>query len=103
MQAVHQQKQLISILEEDGILIQNRDHIATCCVEFYLELYRSRRLQTNTKQPHRPSMDGAPPVILPAEVEALIKKLDHSKAPGGDNIAGGVLQDGREAIVNLLT
>ena len=48
-------------------------------------------------------MDGAPPVILPAAVEASIKKLDHSKAPGEDNITGGVLQDGGEAIVNLLT
>ena len=48
-------------------------------------------------------MDDAPPDILPAEVEALIKELDHSKAPGEDNITGGVLQDGREAIVNLLT
>ena len=48
-------------------------------------------------------MDDAPPVILPAEVEASIKKLDHSKALGEDNIAGGVLQDGEEAIVNLLT
>ena len=48
-------------------------------------------------------MDDAPPVILPAEVETLIKKLDHSKAPGEDNITGGVLQDGGEAIVNHLT
>ena len=48
-------------------------------------------------------MDDAPPIILPAEVGALIKKLDHSKAPGEDNITGGVLQDSRETIVNLLT
>ena len=55
------------------------------------------------QQPHRPAMDDAPPIILPAEVEALIKKLDHSKAPGEDHITGGVLQDGGEAVVNLLT
>ena len=48
-------------------------------------------------------MDNAPPVILPANVEALIKKLDHNKAPGEDKITGGVLQDGGEAIFNLLT
>ena len=48
-------------------------------------------------------MDDAPPIRLPAEVEPLIKKLDHSKTPGEDNITGGVLQDGGEAIVNLLT
>ena len=86
-------KQLISIMEEDGTLIHNRDPTLPCCVEFYQELYRSRRLQTNTmepQQPHRPSMDEAPPIILPAEVEALIKKLECSKAPGEDNITGGV-------------
>ena len=98
--------QLISIIEEDGTQIHNRDCIVTHCVEFYQELYRSRRLQTNSigpQQPHRQSMDDVPPVILPAEVEASIKKLDHSKAPGEDNITGGVLQDGGEAVVNLLT
>ena len=58
----------------------------------------SRRLQT-----HRPSMDGAPPVILPAEVEASIMKLDSSKTPGEDNMTCSVLQDGGEAVVNLLT
>ena len=55
------------------------------------------------QQPHRLTMDDAPPVSLPAEVEAWIKKLDHSKAPGEDNITGGVLQDSGEAVVNLLT
>ena len=48
-------------------------------------------------------MDDAPPVILPAEVEAAIKKLGHSKVPGEDNITGGVPQEGGEAVVNLLT
>ena len=93
-------------MEEDGTQIHNRDHILTCCVEFYQGLYRPRRLQTNTFQPqqlHRPSMDDTPPVILPAEVEASIKKLDCSKAPGEENITGGVPQDGGEAVVNLLT
>ena len=93
-------------MEEDGTQIHNRDSIVTCCVEFYQELYRSRWLQTNTiepQQPHKPSVDDASPVILPAESEALIKKLDFSKAPGEENITGGVLQDGVEAIVNLLT
>ena len=37
---------------------------------------------TEPQQPHRPAMDNAPPVVLPTNVQALIKKLDHSKAPG---------------------
>ena len=48
-------------------------------------------------------MDNAPPIILPTDVEALIKKLNCSKAPGQYNITGGSLQGGREAIDNLLT
>ena len=60
-EACQMQTQLISIIEEDGTQIHNRYCIVTCCVEFYQELYRSRRLQTNTmepQQPHRPSMDN---------------------------------------------
>ena len=93
-------------MKEDGTLIHNRDCIVTCCVEIYEELYRSTRLLIDTmepQQPHRLAMDDTLPVILPAEVEASIKKLDCSKAPGEDNITGGVLQDSGEAIVNLLT
>ena len=89
-------------MEEDGTLIHNRDCIVTCYVEFYQELYRSRRLQTNPmepQQPHSQSMDDAPSIILPTKVEASTEKLDHNKVPGEDNITGGVLQDGGEAIV----
>ena len=96
--------QLISIMEEDGTQINNRDHIVTCCVEFYQELYRSIRLLMDTTEPQEsciPVMADALPIILFAEVEGLTKKLDHSKAPGEDNITGGVLHDGREAIVYL--
>ena len=96
-------KNLISIMEEDGTQIHNRDHIVTCCVEFYLELYRYRRLPMDTMEPHSPVMDDALPVILPTEVEASIKKLDYSKAPGEDNITGGVLWDSGQAIGNLPT
>ena len=105
-QSVPWQKQLISIMEEDGTRIQNRDHIVKCCVEFYQKLYRSRRLPTDTmepQQPHRLALDEAPPVILPGEIKASIKKLDCSMAPGEDNITGSVLQNSGEAIVNLLT
>ena len=83
-------------MEEDGTWIHNRECIVTCCIEFYQELYRSKMLPTDTtepQQPHRLAMDDAPPVILPTEVEASIKKLDHSKAPGKDKITDSILQD----------
>ena len=86
-------KQLISIMEEDGTHTHNGDHIEMCCVEFYQEPYRSRRLQMNKmelQQLHRSAMDDALPIILPAEVGSSIKNLDCSKAPGEDIITGGV-------------
>ena len=33
------------------------------------------------------------PSILPSDVEASIKRLKRIKAPGEDNITGGILQD----------
>ena len=57
---------------------------------------------TEAQQPHRLAMDDALPIILSANVEALMKKLDHSKAPGEENITGVILQDCGEAIVNVL-
>ena len=44
-----------------------------------------------------------PPSILPSEVEASIKRLKRNKAPGEDNITGGVLQDGGDAMIQVLT
>ena len=44
-----------------------------------------------------------PPSILPSEVEASIKILNHNKAPGEDNITGGILQDGGDAMMQGLT
>ena len=99
-------KQLISIKEEDDTWIHNRDCIVTHCVDLYQELYRSRRLPTDTtepQQPHRPGMDSTASAILPIDVEALIKKLDCSKAPGKDNITGSVLQgSGETNLINWL-
>ena len=51
-------KKLISIMEEDGTQIHNRDCIVTCCVEFYQELYRFRRLPTDTMEPQQPHRTG---------------------------------------------
>ena len=40
-----------------------------------------------------------PQSILLSEVEAAIKRLKRNKAPGEDNITGGILQDGGEAMI----
>ena len=44
-----------------------------------------------------------PPSILPSEVEASIKRLKRNKAPGEDNITGGIFQDGGDALIQILT
>ena len=44
-----------------------------------------------------------PPSVLPSEVEASIKRLKRNKAPGEDNITGGILQDGGDAMIQILT
>ena len=41
--------------------------------------------------------------ILPSEFKASIKRLKHNKALGEDNITGGILQDGGEAMIQVLT
>ena len=44
-----------------------------------------------------------PPSILPPEVEASTKRLKCNKTPGEDNITGGILQDGGDAMMQVLT
>ena len=75
------------------------------CVEFYEELYRSRRASTDQDSHDDPTTTSTidPPSILPSEVEASIKRLKRNKAPGEDNITGGILQDGGDAMIQILT
>ena len=44
-----------------------------------------------------------PPSILPSQIEASIKRLKRNKAPGKDNITGGILKDGGDAMIQVLT
>ena len=98
--------QLFSIMEEDGTTIHNKDRIITRCVEFYQELYRSRIVPAQNVEPQqlfRTTVVDTLPEILPEEVEVSLKRLDRNKAPGDDNITGGMLLDGGATIVSLLT
>ena len=97
--------QLISIMEEDGMHIHDQDRIVKRCVEFYEELYRSRRASAdqNSHVDRTTTSSIDPPSILPLEVEAPIKRLKHNKGPGEDNITCGILQDGGDAMIQILT
>ena len=76
--------QLISVMEENGTHIHDKDQVVKRCVEFYEELYRSRRASAD-----QDSLDDRTttstidaPSILPSEVEASLKGLKSNKAPG---------------------
>ena len=74
-------------------------------VEFYEELYRSRRASADQDLHDNPTITSSfdPPSILRSEVEASIARLKRNKAPGEDNITGGILQDGGDAMIQILT
>ena len=92
-------------MEEDGTHIHDKDRIVKRCVAFYEELYRSRRVSADQDSHHDRTTTSTidPPSILPPEVEASIKRLKRNKALGEDNITGGILQDGGDAMIQVLT
>ena len=97
--------QLISIMEEDGTHIHDKDRIVKRCVEFYEELYKSRRASADqdSRDDRTTTSNTDALSILQSEVEASIKRLKRNKAPGEDNITGGILQDGGDAMIQILT
>ena len=73
--------QLISIMdEEDGTHIHDKDRIVKRCVEFYEELYGSRRASADQDSHNDPTMVSTTdtPSLLPSK-EASIKRLKHKK------------------------
>ena len=93
-------------MEEDGTHIHDKDRILQKCVEFFEELYKSRRASADQDESRdnrktTSSTDALP--ILQSEVEASIKRLKRNKAPGEDNITRGILQDGGDAMIQILT
>ena len=92
-------------MEEDGTHIHDKDRIVKRCVEFCEELYRSRRASADQNSHDDPTTISTidPPSVLPSEVEASIKRLKRNQAQGEDNITGGILQDGGDAMIQILT
>ena len=70
-----------------------------------MKLYRSRRVLADHDSHDDPTTTSTIDslFILPSEVEASIKRLKRNKAPGDDNITGGILQDGGVAMIQVLT
>ena len=93
-------------MEEDVTHIHDKDRIVKRCVEFYEELYKSRRAsadQDDSRDDRTTTSNTDALSILQSEVEVSIKRLKRNKAPGEDNITGGILQDGGDAMIQILT
>ena len=93
--------QLISVMEEDGARIHDKDRIVKRCVKFYEKIYRSRKASTNQDSHDDLTTTSTidPPSILPSEVDASIKRLKRNKAPGEDNITCDIFQDEGEDMI----
>ena len=108
-QAIQKQRlrkgQLISIMEEDGTHIHDKERIMKRCFEFHKELYRSRRPSADQDSHDDPTTTSTidPASTLPSEVKASIKRLKRNKTLREDNTTGGILQDGGDAMIQILT
>ena len=67
------------------------------------ELYKSRRASADQDDSRDDRTTTSSTDALQSEVEASIKRLKRSKAPGEDNITGGIIQDGGDAMIQILT
>ena len=94
---------IISLKEENGTHINDRDRMIKRCEEFYTNLYSTKLPQGQPSVQIHNTRSTPPPPILPTEVSAAIKRLKRNKAPGNDNITADVLKDGGEPIVQMFT
>ena len=67
-------------MEEDGTYIHDKDRIVKRCVEYYEELYRSRRASADQDSHADPTTTSTidPPSIL-SSVEPSLKRLNPTK------------------------
>ena len=94
---------IISLKEENGTHIRDRDRMIKRCEEFYTNLYSTKLPQGQPSVQIHHTRSTHPPPILPTEMSAAIKRLKRSKAPGNDNITADVLKDHGEPIVQMFT
>ena len=95
--------EIISLKEENGTHIHDRDRMIKRCEEFYTNLYSTKLPQGQPSVQIHNTRITPPLPILPTEVNAAIKRLKRNKAPGNDNITADVLKDDGEPIVQMFT
>ena len=83
--------------------IHDIDQTVKSCLEFYNKLYRSSADKDSHDDPTTTSIID-PLSILPSEIETLIKNILKRNEPRGeDNIPGGILQEGGDAMIQAPT
>ena len=85
---------MVTLKEEDGTLIKDRDRLISRSEKFCTKLYSTRTPQDQPFTDVHYKETGQPPPILPSQVRDTVKRLKRDKAPGEDNITAGILQDG---------
>ena len=94
---------IISLKEENGTHIHDRNRMIKRCEEFYTNLYSTKLPQGQPSVQIHNTRSTPPPPILPTEVSAPINRPKRNKAPGNYNITTDVLKDGGEPIVQMFT
>ena len=87
-------------MEEDVTHIHDKDRTVKMCVEFYEELFRSRRLSADQDSYGDLTTIST---INPPSIQPSIKRLKRNKARREDNVTGGNLQDGGDAMTQVFT
>ena len=78
---------IVSLKEENGAHIHDRDRMINMYEEFYTNLCNTTLPQgLSSMQTYRTTINIPPPPFLQTEVSAAIKRLKRGKAPGNDNI-----------------
>ena len=86
--------------------IHDKDRIVKRCVEFYEELYRSRRASADQDSHDDPTTTSTidPPSMLQIRSWGINKETKaQSKHSGEVNITGGMIQDWGDVMVQVLT
>ena len=96
-------KLLVSIENESGMKVHNREEIVTTVTDFYKSLYKKSENKEEIEAVRPPRNEEKTPNILEREVECCLKKLKENKCPGPDRIKNEWLKMLAVPLTKILT